>query len=214
MSRTKRKHPESEQETPNPITVLMDILISFMAKPSHWLRSLSCSTFKSFMPLIGKDCLDLIFDVLNAKAGADGANELFDDEEVEQEEEAQEKPERAANSFHMLENVDEAVSDASPESSSEEGETENENESDSDDEEVNEDDPLAPVDEDLKRKITEALGDAAAINTDDELSDLGDEDMADFDEKLADIFKHRKEVKTVQKGTCVACLVSCSDLPM
>lgn len=79
--------------------------------------------------------------------------------------------------------------------------TAEESEEDEDDDDEGEDNE--EVDEELRLKIREALGNAA-INGEEEDSDeeefLDDDQMEAFDEKLAEIFRQRKEIKSAKKG--------------
>jgi hypothetical protein len=134
---------------------------------------------------------------LDAKAGVDGAAELFEEEDEEEE------PTSQTNTFAALTDVNEMEEDQDAQSvSSSESETD---QSSSEDENENEEDPFAPVDEELKRKVQEALGDAGLKSDDDESEDegLGDEEMKIFDDKLVEIFKQRKEIKSAKKGNCL-----------
>jgi DNA polymerase phi len=55
------------------------------------------------------------------------------------------------------------------------------------------------VDEELKRKLQEALENDEDEDVE-ELEDLDDDDMAAFDSKLAEIFGHRKQMSKLKKG--------------
>ncbi|KAI8907298.1 DNA polymerase phi-domain-containing protein [Gorgonomyces haynaldii] len=148
QTKKKRKQEETEEQ-PLPLEVLVDILVSFMAKSSSTLRHLASSAFKTFSPRLTEKSLDLLFEVLTAKDGVQGSAELFeeeDDDEMDEDEEEEEEEEE-------------------------------------------------PVDEELKQKIQEALGN----DEEEELSDLDDDQMAQFDEKLAEIFKQKRDIKAEQR---------------
>lgn len=77
----KRKADSDEdEETLAPVEVLVDILFSFLAKPSSVLRSLSSDVFKVFSGKCTSKVIDLFFEVLGAQGGVAGAEELFEDE--------------------------------------------------------------------------------------------------------------------------------------
>ncbi|KAJ3314511.1 hypothetical protein HDV04_006050 [Boothiomyces sp. JEL0838] len=162
----KRKQEDTEEELA-PVEVLTDILISFLAKSSAVQRGLASDVFKIFAGKATEKVVELFFDVLTAKAGVQGAEELFEDED------------------EMLE--DEMLED-------EEGDESEESEEE--DAELEDDDDQEPVDEELKKKIQEAL----EMENDVEMEDLDDEGMAAFDSKLAEIFSQRREMKNVKKG--------------
>jgi len=82
-------------------------------------------------------------------------------------------------------------------------------EDDDDDLDIEEDDDdNEEVDEELRRKIQAVLQKKDPNNIDgtleeddeEELPDLNDDEMLDFDEKLAEIFKQRKIIKTSRRG--------------
>lgn len=162
----KRKVVEAADEAsekPAAIEVLVDILIGFLAKPSTLLRSLATGVFKVFVHEMTPKAISLIFDVLNAQSGVQGAAELFEDEQEE------------------------------------EGETTEQDSEDSDDaDNASDDDDMAPVDPELVKQVQQVIGDG---NSDEELEDMDDQEMTVFDEKLAQIFQQRKQLKTQQKET-------------
>ncbi|KAJ3275621.1 hypothetical protein HDV01_007624 [Terramyces sp. JEL0728] len=95
----KRKQEETEEELA-PVEVLTDILISFLAKPSAVQRGLATDVFKLFADKATEKVVELFFDVLTAKAGVQGAEELFEDEEeleVDEEEDEEESEEDDAD---------------------------------------------------------------------------------------------------------------------
>ncbi|KND01937.1 DNA-directed DNA polymerase [Spizellomyces punctatus DAOM BR117] len=184
----KAKDADDMEEDHAPIEVLVDILISFLAKPSALVRSLSQDVFKVFNNQLTKKSLDLIFEVLSAKGGVAGAQELFEEEEEEDEDVDMESGDAM--------DVDSKQEDDDDEDDEEEGEDEDEDEDDDDEEESGE------VDEELRRKIKEALGNAAIDEEDDDSDEeafLDDDEMEAFDDKLAEIFRQRKEIKTAKK---------------
>lgn len=143
-----------------PVEVLVDVLISFLAKPSAVLRSLAVDSFKAFAVKSGtRAVMDLFVQVLSVDGGVQGAQELFEEQE---------------------EAGDDVVSEQ--ESS----------ESDSGDEDA---ENAMPVDEELRAKIQAAL----EMDVEQNLEDLGDDEMENFDSKLAEIFSQRKSIKNVKK---------------
>ncbi|KAJ3154275.1 hypothetical protein HDU89_008342 [Geranomyces variabilis] len=170
---------EDDDEEHEPIEVLVDVLISFLAKPSALLRTLSQEVFKVFCTQLTKKAVDLIFEVLSTKGGVAGASELFEDEDN-----------------------DNAMDLDDPEGD-EEDEEEDDEEDDDDDESDDEDDEDADaaVDEELRLKIKEAMGKAAADEDEDSEEEdfMGDDEMGAFDDKLAEIFRQRKDIKSAKK---------------
>jgi DNA polymerase phi len=76
------------------------------------------------------------------------------------------------------------------------GSSDSDSSEDEDDQEMEEKENTEVVDEELKRKIQEALQN----NEETELEDLNDDEMATFDSKLAEIFGHRKQMAKLKKG--------------
>ncbi|TPX59035.1 hypothetical protein SpCBS45565_g07848 [Spizellomyces sp. 'palustris'] len=179
----KAKDADDMEEDLAPIEVLVDILISFLAKPSALVRSLSQDVFKVFSNQLTKKSLDLIFEVLSAKGGVAGAQELFEEEEEEEED------------------VEMISGDAMDVDSKQEDDDDEEDEGEDEDEDED-DDESGEVDEELRLKIKEALGNAAVDEEDDDSDEeefLDDDEMEAFDDKLADIFRQRKEITTAKK---------------
>ena len=160
----------TESDIQNPIEVVMDILISFLAKPSLLLRSLASDVFKTFCHSLTPRALELVFEVLAARSGVQGANELFEGDDGSEEGED-----------------DDSDNGSSSDCSSDDDESDDEDEMD--------------ADEELRLKVEEALGNAAVKPVDDGDDAMGDEEMLEFDDKLAEIFKQRKELKNQKKET-------------
>ncbi|KAJ3287161.1 hypothetical protein HK104_008733 [Borealophlyctis nickersoniae] len=184
----KRKADDSDDEEDlEPIDVLVDILLSFVSKGSALFRSLSDDVFKVFAGQLTKKSLDALFAVLSAKDGVAGADELFEGEDEEEED---------------IEMMDADGDDAAA-SEGGDDEEEDEDEDDDDDDDDDEDEGnFEEVDEQLRKEVKAALGSAAMEGSDDEeedLEDLDDDQMEAFDAKLAEIFRHRKELKTAEK---------------
>ncbi|KAJ1771650.1 DNA-directed DNA polymerase [Coemansia sp. RSA 1813] len=168
-----KKHSEGDDE-PKPVEVLVDVILSFMTKDLHFLRKLCDQVFVPFTDLMTADAMDAIIGVLQAKEGGD-AGAAEDGAAVE--------TEMDADGMMDIDDDDD----------------------DSDVSMAGDDDleQLGAVDEELRRKIQEALGSASAIDNeaDGEVSASGeeeeydDEQMTVFDDKLAEIFRHKKEQK-------------------
>ncbi|KAI9091861.1 DNA polymerase phi-domain-containing protein [Phlyctochytrium arcticum] len=177
---------ENDEEPPTPIEVLVDILISFLAKPSALFRSLSQDVFKAFCKRMNQKALDLIFDILATKGGVSGAEELFEGQDV--------GDDVKGNAMDV---------DGDEEGSGDDDEEEEDSDA-SDDGNEEDDDKNEEVDEDLRRDVRAALGRAAMgedgdASESDEEEFLDDDEMEDFDNKLVEIFKQKKMAKTAKK---------------
>ncbi|KAJ2784893.1 DNA-directed DNA polymerase [Coemansia javaensis] len=152
-------------DEPQPVEVLTDMLLGFLARESSVLRRLCEQVFAPFAGLLTARAMESITGVLLTREGdADGAVEA--DAEMDVDVDVDVDGENAEEAMDV-EMADEAV------------------------------------DEELRRKIQEALGDGGAAM--DEASDEGDEEEYDdeqmtvFDDKLAEIFRHKREQKTAAR---------------
>ncbi|KAI1313422.1 DNA-directed DNA polymerase [Mortierella claussenii] len=177
---------EEEEEEIQPVEVIVDILLSFLIKPSALLRHVSEQVFVIFCDKMTKTGLELMLSTLQTK---DNKDDMFGEEQDEEDED-----EDAEADAHNQ--SDDAEDDG-------EGEDDQEEESeDMDvDEEEEEDDDDAPVDEEFRKKLAAALN----VKDDDDEEDSSDEELLDddqmmaFDEKLNEIFRQKKLAKSQQK---------------
>ncbi|KAG2223120.1 hypothetical protein INT45_005676 [Circinella minor] len=163
----KSKEEEEENVEPEPIDVIVDILVSFMTHSSAMLKNLAEQVFEMFSHKVTKQTLGLLFDLISSSDSKNEANDLFDDD------------------------MDEVDSDV------EIIEEDVEMDEDSDDEEEDDDEEEeGEVDEELRRKVEEAMRNQGVLGGDDdeEDEDLDDEAMFGFDDKLAEIFKQKQLV--------------------
>ncbi|KAF9185678.1 DNA-directed DNA polymerase [Haplosporangium sp. Z 767] len=172
-----------EEEEIQPVEVIVDILLSFLIKPSALLRHVSEQVFVIFCDKMTKTGLELMLSTLQTK---DNKDDMFGEEEDDEDAEADEH-----NQSNDEEDEDEE-DDEDEESSDEE---------ESEDMDVDEDDN-EPVDEEFRKKLAAALnvkdvGDDDEDESEEEL--LDDDQMMAFDEKLNEIFKQKKLAKTQQK---------------
>ncbi|KAI9337260.1 DNA polymerase phi-domain-containing protein [Obelidium mucronatum] len=208
MNGTKNNDDDEEDEDedkPNPVDVIIDILLSFLAKPSALFRGVVENVFKVFAPLLTESGLGLVFDILKAKSGVAGAEELFEEEGDDDDDDDEDDED----------DVEEI--DASEFANGQAGQDEEEDDDmDSDDSDDDDDDEESEIEEDnideLKNRLMAALGgvagDAADMNPDDMAAEddddeksLGDDEMEAFDEKLSAIFRERKKAKNQQRDT-------------
>ncbi|KAJ1950462.1 DNA-directed DNA polymerase [Linderina macrospora] len=169
--KTRAAAKAEEEEEPMPVEVLTDILISLMTKESAALRKLCVQVFAPFTGLLTEDALESILGVIRAREGMGG--------------------EDGGNVETEMEIADDLAMGAA-------GDEEQEQDEEMSEDEI-EQEQIEAVDEELRRKIEEALGDGAV--RDDEASASGeeeefdDEQMTVFDDKLAEIFAIKKQEK-------------------
>jgi len=173
----RRKVTETGQENGEPvwIEVVTEILISLLAQNNHLLRTVVGSVFSVLSKDITQAAMGSLLEVIMKKDD----NEKEEDEEGEGEEEEEE------------EEGDEEVND-----DDEEIEDDNSEDSSEDEVEDNSDDEGADsrVNDDVLEEVTKALGDHAATAGEDsesdlEMDDIPDDELARLDEKLVQAFK-------------------------
>lgn len=175
----KSKPSSSGGEDVDASEVLVEILLSFLSKPSVLLRKLAMQVFSSFVDRITDRGLGAMFGVLEAKESLGGQSELFDKDEDEDEED-----EEMGEGDSDVEAVEEMEID---ENEDEDDEDEGSDSKDEDDEENEQDESEAAK---LEAALSEALG-AHKATDDDSDSDMDDDAMLALDEQLANIFKQR-----------------------
>lgn len=177
------KKADDDEEELQPIEVIIDILLSFLIKPSALLRHVSEQVFVIFADKMTKTGLELMLSTLQTK---DNKDDMFGEEDEEDED--------AEADAHNQSDDDEDSND-------EDDDEEDESEDMDVDEDDDEDDDSAPVDEEFRKKLAEAL--KVKDGDDDESEEeelLGDDEMMAFDEKLNEIFKQKKLAKAQEKG--------------
>lgn len=171
MNSKKSKSPKKDE--PQPVDVIIDILISFLSQPSAALRTLCEQVFGKICNQMTQASLDIMIDILQRSSNEETEEIFEDDDMMDLDEEASEEEEQE---------IDASSNDAS----------DDEADSDADEDE--------DVDEEFKAKLEAALGDAA--NAEGESSEeelLDDEQMMQFDEKLAELFRERKAQQTSKR---------------
>ncbi|CAG8653499.1 3002_t:CDS:2, partial [Scutellospora calospora] len=66
-SKKSKKNNETDQDMHNPVDVIVDILLGFLAKPSSFLHNMSEQTFNIFCGDITKSSFDVMIELLNKK---------------------------------------------------------------------------------------------------------------------------------------------------
>lgn len=158
-----------------PNDVLVDILVGLLSKPSSLMRHVALDVFKHFCDGMTVKGLDVIFQVLETRAAVGDTGDLFN---VEQEGDEEEDDD---------DDKGEKDSDEDQVSSS-----------DSEDDDGAQEVLNAQEREKLMAAIQQAHGDAISDVDSDE--GLDDDQMDVFDDKLVEIFKERKRLKTEKKG--------------
>ncbi|KAF9906499.1 DNA-directed DNA polymerase [Lobosporangium transversale] len=181
---------EDEEEI-QPVEVIVDILLSFLIKPSALLRHVSEQVFVIFCDKMTKTGLELMLSTLQTK---DNKDDMFGEENDEEDED-----EDAEADAHNQSGEEEEEEEEEEEGEGEEDDDEDEEETE--DMDVDEEEDDEPVDEEFRKKLAAALnmkdGGEDEESSDEEL--LDDDQMMAFDEKLNEIFRQKKLAKAQQK---------------
>ncbi|KAI9293315.1 hypothetical protein K502DRAFT_40674 [Neoconidiobolus thromboides FSU 785] len=209
-----KKKAAIEADGTEPVDVLVDLLISYLTKSNTLFKEVIELVFERWCSLIKQSTLSLIFDIINNS----DEDDLLQGEDDEENDDIIEMDEDEINgdmlNVDLIKNIafDSAKMDDENEDEEDEGENEEESseeensekeESDDDDEGSEEDDDdgeqAGLLDEELAKKVKEALG-KAAITSDNE-SDLDDEEMSKMDANIEEMFKQAKLAKKQQEET-------------
>ncbi|KAJ9081118.1 DNA-directed DNA polymerase [Entomophthora muscae] len=170
------KHITSQtqlEDQPEPIDVLVDLLVSFLSRPSSLMREMATAVFGYLTGILKKSTIELLLEIFTS-AGEEKNDLMEEDDE-----------------FEEIDSED--LAEISDHSEGEESEQDKESSEDESEDEEMDADPVDPV---LLEKIKSALG-PAGKNSDDD--NLGDDEMMAFDEKLGEIFKVKKAIVNRKK---------------
>ncbi|KAI6813447.1 hypothetical protein KC332_g15275 [Hortaea werneckii] len=175
--------------------MLVELLLSFVSKPSALFRKLAEQVFAAFAAEMTSDGLQSLIDILEQKEGLSGQQALFQDQNDEDArmEDATSEQQSEENGIDV-----EDMSDVELVNGEEAGSESDESEDDADDSSSSESDSAGASGEDeeavFDRKLADALGTAKADEgSDDDESDMDDEQMMALEPHLTNIFKERKK---------------------
>ncbi|OXB78880.1 UNVERIFIED_CONTAM: hypothetical protein H355_011285 [Colinus virginianus] len=163
------KKKKTENEEPEWVEVIVEILLSLLAQPSLLIRRISNSVFGRICPNLTKKGLQLILDVLDPYQDQDEESAVVVVEEAEKK-------------IKSAQDMD----DDESEDSSDDGDTEEEN--DSEDEEKSEE-----VDEDFRSQLINVLQAGNALGEDDSDEELDDEAMMALDKNISALFAEQQK---------------------
>ncbi|KAK5124390.1 hypothetical protein LTR85_001607 [Meristemomyces frigidus] len=179
-------------------TMLVELLLSFVSKPSALFRKLAEQVFSSFAAELTSESLQSLVDILQQKESLSGQQALFgqdgEDEAGSEEGDSEEADSDGIDFDDMsdVELVNGEERDGAETGSSDEHDHDNDGPSDGDSgaEDQDGEDEEAIFD----RKLADALGTAGMDeDSDDDGSDMDDEQMLALEPHLANIFKERKK---------------------
>jgi DNA polymerase phi len=168
--------------------VLVELLLSFISKPSALLRKVTQHVFSAFMTNITAEGLKLITDVLESSENLRGQQEMFDQEPEDGEEVGDDSDIEMDSDVEVVDmNGDEGhlttqLDDEESEENSEGAESEEE-----------EDEEAKKLDDALAQALGTHRLDQDANEASDSDADMTDSEMMELDSKLVEIFSQRKK---------------------
>ncbi|KAF8652685.1 hypothetical protein AX16_004190 [Volvariella volvacea WC 439] len=175
------KKAEGQEDAPEPVDVLVDIIIGFLEKSTSYFRNLANQAFPLISSSVQGSTVDLILSQLERRKPSElAADSDVDEDEMVIDEDGEEE--------------DEEQHDSSDEDSDESEGTSIDEDDDSKDE---------PVDLELRKKIEEALriNGAAALSDESDEELMDDDQMMAIDEQIASAFRARATEKRAGKDT-------------
>lgn len=186
-------HYKSKQSEDSSL-LLVELLLSFVAKPSALLRKLAEQVFAAFAPEITADGLQSMISVLEPKESLAGKRELFKGGEEEDEEDDEDEDEDEASDVEM-EDVEDA-SDVEIVNGTISGAAEEDDSASSSSDEDAADGANEDEEAEFDRKLADALGTVGMDgeeDSDEHGSDMDDDQMMAITPHLETIFKERKK---------------------
>nr|POE75804.1 dna polymerase v [Quercus suber] len=191
-------------------TMIVEILLSFLSKPSALFRKLAEQVFSTFAPELTADSMQSLLDILQQKEGLSGQQELFNDhgdEDVQDQDDSDENmSDDDGEAIDVEDDSDVEIENGEvvrgPDVEEEEEEEEDDDESSEDDADESDDadseEGEDPDDEDeetaFDRKLADALGTQGMDgDSDSDGSDMDDEQMMALDGHLTTIFRERSK---------------------
>lgn len=190
------RHKDSEDSEVEASEVMVELLLSFISKPSALLRKVTQHVFTAFMTDITVDGFKLITDVLESSENLRGQQELFD-QQPEDGEQVEDDSDIEMDSD--VEVIDMNGEEGQLTTNLDEDEESNEEENSDGDEPAEEEDEEAKK---LDAALALALG-TKSLDPDAEESDsdadMTDSEMMALDSKLVEIFSQRKKATKPKK---------------
>ncbi|KAF2722354.1 hypothetical protein K431DRAFT_222401 [Polychaeton citri CBS 116435] len=196
---------QSRGENPDATDMLVELLLSFVSKPSALFRKLAEQVFAAFAPELSEEGLNSMLDILQKKESLSGQQELFDEHGSDDEEDGEDESDSNEDPGNEEEEDDDADDDDDDEAIDVEDASdielingmESDSSSSGSDADGNQDgegdeDEEAAFDRKLKAALGSAAVNEAADASSDDGSDMDDEQMEALDGHLTTIFRERK----------------------
>ncbi|KAJ3340124.1 hypothetical protein HDU93_007349 [Gonapodya sp. JEL0774] len=191
-----------DSSDPSPVDVLVDLLVSFLSKPSALLRQIVEIVFRSVSVMKGgltKKATTVLLNIAENREDTE-MEDVEDGEEAVSNDDTDKNSERSGENASSDDELDEVESSHDSE--------EDEDDDDDDDKAEEDDEERKPSPEnELRNAIEKALRESGAgvsmdsdAESEDE-EDWDDDQMEAFDAKLAEVFRERKNAKREKKDT-------------
>lgn len=182
------RHKDTEDSDADASEVLVELLLSFISKPSALLRKVTQHVFGAFMSDMTEGGLKLMTDVLESGESLRGQQALFD-QEAEDGDPMEEDDDELDSDVEVVD-MDADEGDLNIHLNEDDGESEEEEDSGSADEE---DEEAKKLDDALAAALgTHRLDEDAEAESDSD-ADMTDSEMMALDSKLVEIFSQRKK---------------------
>ncbi|KAJ5662708.1 hypothetical protein N7462_011634 [Penicillium macrosclerotiorum] len=183
-----------EEDTSDASDALVEILLSFASKQSQLFRRMSEQVFGAFADQVTENGLESLISILEAKESLAGQQEMFDQQDDDDDVEEEEGDDEDDDDDVEMVDVDEEDSDVEVVLGG--GSDGSDSSDDNDDEEESEEDAAEIAD--FEAKLAAALGTHRAdqdLNAEesDSDADMNDDEMEEIDDKLANVFRARRQ---------------------
>ncbi|KAK2828681.1 hypothetical protein Q5P01_019715 [Channa striata] len=206
--KNKKKQATAQEEEPEWVEVMVDILLSLLSQPSRHMRQVCKAVFSSICPHVTAAALTAILDVLDPERDdeEDSAVIVTDNDANK----TQKKKSQDEEDEEMMDDESDGTDDNSDEDEADEAMEEEEEEDDDDDEEEEEDDDDEEMEEEVEEQVDQnfrlelmkVLHQQNALATEDDGSsdeELDDEAMMELDKSLSALFSEQKKKTQAKK---------------
>jgi len=187
------RHKDTDDSDADASEVLVELLLSFISKPSALLRKVTQHVFGAFMSELTPGGLKLMTDVLESDESLRGQQQLFDQEPEDGDLIGEDSDDEMGSDVEVVD-MNGAEGYLNSHLAEEDSEDDEDEEVDSDNDDANEDDEEAKK---LDEALAKALGTHVLKEGDQESdsdADMTDSEMMALDSKLVEIFSQRKKV--------------------
>uniref|UniRef100_A0A8C3J0T9 MYB binding protein 1a n=1 Tax=Chrysemys picta bellii TaxID=8478 RepID=A0A8C3J0T9_CHRPI len=167
-----KKKQQPDDEEPEWVEVIVEILLSLLSQPSLLMRRVSKSVFGRICPYMSKKALHLILNVLDPEQDQDEESAVVVMEETDK------KKKTLLEDTNEEESADSSDDDSSEEDGEEDSEDENNNEG---------------VDENFRNQLMNVLQAGNALGGDKSDEDVDDETMLALDENVSALFAEQQK---------------------